>query len=396
MRIQVNISRLESALQEVRNAHPFRGNAIDQIYSSLIDKVREKLESCPFDNLSELAFTFNIREILACLEILANDRNVETIQKAAHILKLRPRKQVVLRGWFKLVSLYPHDLLERTLRDLITAKGFGPLEKNSKISSRIAYWFVSVSLSEGVFRDYKNASANKILDEYLSDNLLMAEDGLYHDVWRRLLTKGIAKLIKKEDCSRILSEFNKVSNATYLPWFGQHYLNALKTRDIWDEPVLELIERRFGSPSDKDRKSAIETPFWGKVSDPAKQEFRTWLMLRLIQDFFEGERADFWEKYVQANLVKRVKEILHRDGFMIDFGHFGVIEFKYVGNAAYIYPANVFAQYWVNSGRWYNPGDFKDKYKTVKHGSHPGWDGRIIHRDHWQSNTSKIIGRLLR
>ncbi|MFC1515802.1 hypothetical protein ACFL7E_03485 [Thermodesulfobacteriota bacterium] len=395
MRIQITLSRLESALQQVRETHPFRGSAADEIAHSLIEEVREKLETCPSAHLQELAFKFNTRELLACLEILVHDQDEEVARKASSVLKLRPRDQIILRGWFKLVTYYPHDLLENTLKELITSRGFGPLERNAKISDRIAYWLVSDNLSEGVFRDYNSTGKDMVLDEYLSNNFLASEDGLYNDIWRRLLTKGSLVLIKKEEYSRILLEFKKISNASHLPSFGQHYLNTLKTKYMWDEPVLEFIESKFGSPSDKDRETAIETPFWRKVSDSARQEFRTWLMLRLIQDFFEGERADFWEKYVQGNLVKRVKEILQGDGFMIDFGHFGVIEFKHVGNAAYIYPEKVFDQYWMNSARWYSPGDFKDKYKTVRHGAYPRWDGRVIHGQHWQSNTSEIIGRLL-
>jgi len=363
MKIQVTSSRLESVLQEVRKIHPFRGDTLYQIISLLIDEVRERLESCPFESLSEIAFKFNTREILACLEILVHDKSEEVALKASQVLKLRPKEQVIIRGWFKLVHIYPHNLLENTLKNIITIKGFGSLEKSEKISNRVPYWFVSGSLSEGVFRDYINTSENKILDQYLSDNLLTDEDGLCHDVWRRLLTKGSAKPIKKQGDLRILSEFKKIYNAPFLTSFGQNYLNALKTRDVWDELILEFIERKFGSPLYEDLKTGIETPFWRKVSDSAKHEFRTWLMLRLIQDFFEGERADFWKNYVQANLVKRVKEILQGDGFMIDFGHFGVIEFKYVGNAAYIYPANVFDRFWIKSGRWYSPSEFKNKHK---------------------------------
>lgn len=391
MIIEVNSSSLNGVLQEVRKLHPFRGRASDSIPRSILDEIREKMEACPFESLSKLAFTFGVREILACLEILVSNREGELGQKAARVLRLRPRKQVILRGWFRLVSSYPHDLLEATLRELIENKGFDILKQSDKVSTQAPYWLVSAKLAEGVFREYQNTGERQILDKYLSENLIKSEEGLHRVVWRQLLTKGSAKSLMKESPERILQKFSEVDNASHVPSFGQHYLNTLKSRETWDETILDFIEKKFGFPLD----GPIETPFWQEVSKLAKQDFRTWLILRRIEDFFEGERGDFWRPYVEHNRVRRVKEILNRDGFLLDFGAFGVVEFKNVGNAAYIYPRVEFEAFWNTRPTWNDPGWFKERAKTVRHVSFPGWDGRIIHSGHWQGNTRAKINRLL-
>ena len=395
MRIAPALYHLHTALEQVRERHPFRGQAPDTVSGSLIDEVREKLEASSFENLHALAFSFNIREILACLEILVHDRDNGIVKKAAEIFKIRPREQVILQGWFKLVKFYPHDVLEQTLKGIIGVKGFGILEKSEKVSSQAPTWFVSNRLSEGIFRDYQNSGHSENLDIYLSNNFLNVKDGIFKESWRTLLIKGNGETIKKEKSKRVLVEYIRAENAQYLQPFGQHYLNALKTRKIWAESILEFIVDKYGAPYAIDSGSDIETPFWRKVSKNAKSEFRTWYILKSIDEFFEGVRADFWKQYVQINKVERVKKILDGDGFMLDFGSFGVVEFKNIGNAAYIYPKQVFENYWGNSDFRKQPYWFKDKNETIRSRSFSGWDGRIIHREEWQIGTSIKINRLL-
>ena len=90
-------------------------------------------------------------------------------------------------------------------------------------------------------------------------------------------------------------------------------------------------------------------------------------MIEEVESFFEGERADFWRIYVEENKVRDVKNILAGEGFMLDFGRFGVIEFKNVGNAAHIYPESEFKKFWDGAAFWTNTAShFKNTAKTVR------------------------------
>ncbi|OQY09569.1 MAG: hypothetical protein B6I30_09670 [Desulfobacteraceae bacterium 4572_187] len=397
MRIECQISRLETALSNIRKMHPHRGEAVTRIGDTLIDKVRKQLEEISFDNLEELAYRFGIREILACVEIIARERVEETAQKAAGILVLRPRKKALYRVWFKLVPLYPNHLLEKTIKEMISKKGFQGLNEMPEVSPAVTNWLISKRLDEGVLRDHQTRSGQKTLDPYLKENHIIPDDGLHRAAWCVLLKKGSAKLISRETPKRLMEVFEDARNAADSQKFGQHYLNVLQKRPNWAAPILEWIEKKFGVPTQDEGKTSIETPFWRQVEPTAKKEFAIWVMEKRIEQFFEGQRADFWKRFLQAGKVIRVQEILQGDGFMIDFGRFGVIEFKQVGNAAYVYPQSVFSDYWRRSQKYYHPSEFKDTDRTIRNASLASWDGRILHpRNSWQESAAQKIHQLLR
>ena len=396
MKIECQLSRLETALSNIRKMHPYRGKTVSRIGDTLIDEVRKKLEETSFDNLEELAYRFGIQEILACVEIIARERVKETAQKAAGILMLRPRKKAIYRVWFKLVPLYPNHLLEKTIKEMISKKGFQGLDEMPDVSPFVPTWLISRSLDEGALRDYETRSGQKSLDPYLEENHIKPDDGLHRAIWCMLLKNGSAKAIASEKTKRLIAVFEDPINSADSQKFGQHYLNVLQKRSNWAPPILELVEKRFGVPTMDKEKTTIETPFWRKVNPGAKKEFAIWAMEKRIERFFEGERADFWKRFLREGKVIRVREILREDGFMIDFGRFGVIEFKQTGNAAYVYPQSVFNDYWRRAQKYYQPRAFKDKYKSVRSLSFPSWDGRIIHNKYWQEDTAQKIRQLLR
>jgi hypothetical protein len=396
MRIEANMSRLEVALKEVRQFHPIRGKSPDPPSDAILEEVRERLRICAHEKLGDLAYSFDTTRIMACLEILVGEREGDLAEKAGKVLRIRPRPRVISAGWFKLKRHYPHDLLEKVLRTSVEAKGFGSLAGLGNVSKRVPSWFVSARVSEGVFRDYGTTAGSGGLDDYLIANFIEMEDGLFRAVWRHLLARGNAGILHKEDPDRILLEYRKPENAKYVQEFSEHYLNTLQSRGKWDERILRFIEKKYDGPTDPDGRGNIETPFWQRVKPNPKKEFNAWLMLRHIDEFFEGERAEFWRRYVAANKVSRVKRILEGNGIMIDFGAFGVVEFKSVGNAAYIYPIGVFGALWEQSDFERLIGRFKDKKRTVRHRDFPGWDGRIIHSGDWPRETSAKIRKLLK
>jgi hypothetical protein len=384
---------LEDVLARIRKEHPNRLGQDIEIGQSIIGQVTERIKLCPQDKLSELAYSFDLREINACLEILCKSGSDEIKDKSSKILLIRPRNQVIQKGWFKLVKMYPHELLESTLKNLIAIKKFKILLNHKKISPDITEWFMSDKLVNGLIKTYQKKDKVNNFDTYLSDNFIEYEHGLRRTAWRLFLCTCSSKSLKKELPKRIYDEYIDATNAAYLKKFCQHYLNTLPKISLWDEKIITLIYNRFGAPFASKKLIRMETTFWSKISEEATAQFNKWIMLHHIESFFEGERADFWKIFVQSDHVLKVKEILSGQGFLLEFGNFGIIEFKKVGNAAYVYPASVFKNYWnrnhLNEGR---PEDYKDINATI---SIPGWNGRIIHRENWQVKTKKLINTLL-
>ena len=397
MIVAFHTNRVENVLEKVREQHPYRRGENRQTPDSIIEEVRKKLTITYESHLKNLAYQFDLKRILACVEIVSVDKESEIARKASEVAQIRPREEAVRRGWYRLITSYPNPLLEDLLRKLIVVKGFSVLEKDPNVSPRAPFWFISSRLSAGLLKDYRETNFNENLDVYLNGNFLNEKDGMHQESWRSLLLDGKAVDIKKQEDNRILEEFTKITNAPHLLGFGQNYLNRLGTLSEWSKTILEYIYSKFGAPRRQRSDEELEGRFWMGVSEEAKREFQKWVILKEVESFFEGQRADFWRQYVEAGHVADVQQILDGAGFMLDFDHFGVVEFKDVGNAAYIYPKKVFREFWDGATFWCNvAGHFKDRARTIRIQRRPSWDGRIIHSGWWQANTSEILAVLLK
>jgi uncharacterized protein (DUF1330 family) len=394
MKITISASRLDNILPTIREQHPYLAKKEISVGISLVRIVSEMLDATPESEIRDLAFRLNLKQILACLEILCSDQSDSILDKAYQVLSLRPKRQVMLKGWFKLVMNYPNFLLERAIREIAAVKGFDVFESDIRISKNISNWFVNENLVQGILRDYRQRTEFDNLDGYLAENMINASGGLFVSIWRFLLMNGSPKELEREPERLIIREFEDLKNIEYLKGFSAHYLNALQKRENWHESILLLIQGRYGLPHSTDKNYDLETEFWNRVQPAARAEFKQWYILYNIESFFEGERAEFWKQYVKEGKVFDVKKILHGDGFLLDFGLFGVVEFKQVGNASYIYPKDIFQGYWKKSD-YANVWQLKNKEETIRSVRFRYWDGRIIHKRNWKSDTSQKISALL-
>jgi len=395
VKIEFIANRLDDILPTIREQHPFLAKQEIRLDISLIKQVRDLLEMTTLPDIKPLAFGFELKQIMACLEILCSDQHELILKKAYQVLTLRPKQQVMEKGWFKLVMNYPQRLLESAVREIAAVKGFEVFVSNDRISDNAPNWLVNEKLVQGIIRDYRQQVETSDLDQYLADNMIDKNSGLFLSTWRHLLTCGSLKELKREPEHLIIREFEDLRNVDHLTEFGAHYLNTLINKENWSKNILLLIQNRFGLPLSVDKNHNYETEFWKRVLDPVKSEFKQWYILYNIESFFEGERAEFWKQYVKAGEINNVKKILMGEGFLLDFIRFGVVEFKQVGNASYIYPRDVFQGYW-NHPNFTHEWQLKDKEKTIRSVRFQHWDGRIIHSRNWKSDTAPKISALLR
>lgn len=389
-------TRLTEVLATVRESHTVRRGDVLDIGKSVVDEVREILSQTEIANLNKIIFQFDFKRLLACIEIVSVDREGSIAEKAAHAVRLRPKESMIPIAWFKLVKNYPHPLLEFLLNDLIKEKGVMALEKNPNISNHAARWIMANDLPRGILEDYRTISENPDFDEYLKDHFLKEKESLYKVAWQNLLIKGAGADLRKQKPSRILYIIDNEIKSSNSIQMGRNYLNMLRTQSKWDESILIYINKKWDRPIIESPTSISENRFWKDVSLKAREEFHSWLMLREIDEFFEGERADFWRIYVKQAKMLDVRKILEGNGFLMTFRTFGVIEFKNVGNAAYIYPLKVFNEYKRHGNNWRSsPMYYKDIGRTVRLVTEPRWDGRIIHREGWQDLTAIKIEKLM-
>ena len=390
-------TRLSETLDRVREQHPIRNGKDLTIGRSIVDEVRSLIEGWADNDISELAFRFDAKKLLACIEIVVLDKGKPIAKKAAQIARLRSRNSLILKGWYKLVRFYPNFLLEQLLKEMIEIKSFDAIAKVPSISSKVPMWFFSSDIATGILKDYQAGSDTYPFDVYLENNHIKKGDGLHKAAWQGLLTRGKPESLKRETSQRILSQWQETIEAEICIKMGQHYLNSFKHIEAWSEGILEHIYKTWRAPVGIDDNIATDNRFWQGVDPIARSEFRRWLILREVELFFEGERADFWRPYVESAKVKDVQQIISGNGFMLDFGEFGVVEFKNKGNAAYVYPKHIFVEFWGRGKFGANsPEHFKDISRTIKGTFQSPWDGRILHFEKWQAKTRARIKNLLR
>ncbi|MBW2031943.1 MAG: hypothetical protein JRJ31_23080 [Deltaproteobacteria bacterium] len=109
MKIEFTIDRLETAVEKVRKQHPARGHHLKQPKTTILDEMRQKLEACSSDRVASLAYSLDLKRIMACLEILVNEKEEGVAKKAGEVLVLRPRalsvglnsNDIILTGCWK-------------------------------------------------------------------------------------------------------------------------------------------------------------------------------------------------------------------------------------------------------------------------------------------------------
>lgn len=381
---------LTEVLEEVRKKHPDRRDQSGPPPKGLIDEVRQVLLNTPLEKLYSIAWGFSPRKLKACLFLL-QDKQVGA--KALNVLIHRPRTDIFIPAWGLLVRDYPSDPLQHLVKTYADELGAECLSNAGAAPSYVSDWLRAPTVSAGVLDLYRRISGQRAYDVYLQNSKIKESDGLFRSAWHELLTKGTAKDLLVQEGKRIQREWLKpTTGAGAIVEYGRHYLNTLKEFKNWYEPLLEVIAARYGCPA---RDKGHEDPFWKDVSQEARDAYLQWYISRQILEFFEGERAEFWRYFVDAHYVRGVTDTLEGKGFLLDFGSFGVVEFKDIGNAAYIYPKAVFDVLWSRAKTYAYPSELKDRSRTVKS---VGQQGRIIHgpRGAWQEQAQNEIERLLR
>ncbi len=160
--------------------------------------------------------------------------------------------------------------------------------------------------------------------------------------------------------------------------FMNNYLSLLEIEEF-QEPILSHIYCSYGDPS-----KGLYDNIWENINHDAVEKYKMWLAQKLMRDFFgEDERYVFWYSYIK-NLQATLLHVNERQLF-IDFGEFVVIEFRHIGNAAYMYKKSDFDKYFrrfINRPAVYSDGNFKYKEIALN---------RIIHSGEWQYRTSNLI-----
>ncbi|WP_300668335.1 hypothetical protein [Desulfoluna sp.] len=325
------------------------------------------------------------------MSIAALKTNSDLMDKACSVITHRPLTEVLWYGVKKLIENYPNPSLEAVFHNLIRDGRFCLGSIPEDLPSRIDAWFEAPDLAQGALNEYAQRDEGELVYFMNRVNIIIYPQ-MREALWDALLSKGNKKLLLRQKPKEILSKMEGAVQTDALGRWARNYLIALEDLPDWDETILLLIKNRFGIP--KFGKNAVEGPFWKKVPTNIKERFYHWCIGLQIEDFFDGNRAQFWKKFYKSHHIIDVKSILGNEGFMLRFAHFGVVEFKSTGNAAYVYPSTHFEELWAGSAFKNWAGEFKDKSMTLRNSGLK--EGRILHGKGWQEIYGQVIRSLIK
>ena len=239
-------------------------------------------------------------------------------------------------------------------------------------------WLEEDYILEIIIEDY--FKLNRKLDSYLGFCGFKSNRGLYKDCWRYFLTVCRGKDYLNNEVDKIL-DIIKVYELDLLAKFLDNYLLKLEIEEFQDE-ILNYIYLTYDTPLNNSHKY-----LWDKVSEDAKDRYNIWYANKKLIEFFQGdERYEFWFRYIK-DLDAKLLGVNDRQLFL-DFDKFVVIEFRYIGNAAYIYSKPYYLINYdgeVSNNRMEDDGYYKNQGSALS---------RIIHRENWQYRTTKLIWEL--
>ncbi|MBI2897156.1 MAG: hypothetical protein HYY06_26605 [Deltaproteobacteria bacterium] len=163
------------------------------------------------------------------------------------------------------------------------------------------------------------------------------------------------------------------------PRVVNHYFSVLGPVQF-SEAALDAVVRELGPPR------TSRDPRWGQISAEVADRIHEELIQRSLRKFFAGqenhERLSFWSSW--ASRIRRVYERLEGSAYLMDFGKFGVIEFRDVGNAAYFYPPDEFAR--LLQVRATSPSSLKVPSRALE---------RLRHSQGWREKCRQLLWSLV-
>ncbi len=209
------------------------------------------------------------------------------------------------------------------------------------------------------------------------------ETELLRRLWKACLLAGDRQTFVRED-GTVLVRALDLFRPDEIPAVVDRYLRHVPLEEC-AEAVMRAIRRRVGVPYEHERLN----PRWEAVGEEQREKFQQWWMRREIDKFFnhDNERHQFWIRYVPH--MRRIDRAPRVGALVMWFPRVVVVEFAAVGNAAYGYRPEVFAQAF---------GRFGDLRNVVNHSSLKDRDlaeFRVKHHQGWRREAGWILRRYL-
>ncbi|MBT1248688.1 hypothetical protein [Thermosipho sp. 1244] len=344
---------------------PLKLRAISKKLSDYVEKLKNRNNMTRYEKLLYIFRNFGLKYLVKnipksqysiILKILKNEK--ELYEKILDFIKEKKEffhdilnkefqnSLLVDRELFQLIKLFYKDLSkiytkepEKRLMHLIKSSKSpkGIFEYYKKVESRVFINFVSITNSA-----YINFSEEGTIENLLK---LLDEIRFYFPYYKDLIYEIFERHVM----------FFKDN-------FDHRFLNKL----------LELNFLKFNTISELE-KILLSLGFSKEVIEI----IRVYFLKEHIEQFFvsDNERIVFWKQYIKKIRDIKIEKYYNTEAIIMYFDKYDIVEFKDVGNAAYVYPKGVVDTLF----------DLKNKYKCI---------GRLLHQGFWQETFEKQLERL--
>lgn len=201
---------------------------------------------------------------------------------------------------------------------------------------------------------------------------------LSYEIWYFILVHFINKLwfIKKQGIEFIRQKLESLTLDTYKEIIDK-YLTGFNHADYHDELFTQVI-RRLNDPR-------TNISRWNNISEQSIEKVKKRLIRDELYDFFEydSERFNYWKRYLDH--VQDVDYIVEPPIAAMYFKEFVVVEFANVGNAAYFYERNGFAENLANKLKYNVPESL------LKDQNAPYYIQKLNHAGHWPQRYDEYM-----
>jgi hypothetical protein len=392
--------KFNAAAEKVAVLHRFRKSVVEpEPTSTEVDALKSALLDRTEEQIPPFALGLKRRQLHAAV-ILLTDGQVG--DKAAEVLRCRPRASLFKLVWGRVRRQYPERRLTEALRILGKQCGWEEVARDFSLGDHIRRWFASdVELASGAAREWESDHFDPgcPIGVWLEECGIPSEEAFHTATISEFLTKAKGSNLQAIDSRSYLQLLDYQPTGIRAKAMAR-YLNELQGRDQWDSEVLDRFHEWFHLPQPGDGQNA----HWSPVNPKSRSEFRAWYLARHIKEYFasfadEKGRAEFWLEFVKEEAVVQVEPRCQAPGstqFLamgIEFHDFGVVEFGQVGNAAYIYPISAYRE--IITSRSGQEWAFKHRIRTIDTIGRERVDGRLEHHEGWQRKWRPRITRLI-
>lgn len=303
------------------------------------------------DILKIFSHTLEVKNLLSKeLRITLSD----FLQKLNDIIKIEENIdiKVVFELFYENILIFYKD--KKFERDLYTLADT-ILKKSKNIEyflSKKGKLFISLKSSEKDIIEYFTAVFISKRDEYLKDIFqfevkyyIGRNTELFGDIISKLLTVYIKDIVLYSNF-----EVNKI----LLDIFKQKFLSVEKKIRIYKGILQTYVTiKKFNMNTDiwfydilNNFGPVNRRTFWKMFTSEQKSIFNKWFLMQKLDEFFgrnvkDPERLEFWKNY--AYCMKKIEfyEELAQ-AIIMEFEEHTILEFGRRGNAAYVYPKEVF------------------------------------------------------